>query len=224
MVSGVIRNIGYRYNESHEKDLRRTIEQIEHLLASGHDDIMELMTRSAMFYGNEYSPMDELFGLMNQDYDNPRVQAIARELYECIMRYYPDDKINMMDTNGHTLLMLAVQHHSPHELLENLIERGSALDLQDNEGLTALHHAVQTRHPETVRYLLEKGADPDLKDKAGGTPFFYADKDGKEMLKRYMTTNNNNNFKEGGRRRTRKVNARRIRRARKGKTHHRRRR
>jgi hypothetical protein len=39
-----------------------------------------------------------------------------------------------------------------------------------NEGMTALHSAAQTGKVELVRYLLDKGAKPDIVDKNGKKP------------------------------------------------------
>jgi len=45
---------------------------------------------------------------------------------------------------------------------------------QDKNGATALHRAVRTRCAAAVKFLLQAGADPTIKNKPGSTPFHLA--------------------------------------------------
>jgi ankyrin repeat protein len=47
---------------------------------------------------------------------------------------------------------------------------GDPVNTTSNEGMTALHAAVRSQNPSLVRYLLDKGARPDIKDASGRTP------------------------------------------------------
>jgi ankyrin repeat protein len=47
---------------------------------------------------------------------------------------------------------------------------GDPVNTTSNEGMTALHVAVRSRNASLVRYLLDKGARPDIKDASGRTP------------------------------------------------------
>src|SRR5262245_53044650 len=49
------------------------------------------------------------------------------------------------------------------------IDAGMNLEARDSVGQTALMTATLANQPETVKVLLAKGADPDAKDKFGGT-------------------------------------------------------
>ncbi|KAI0107516.1 hypothetical protein GGR51DRAFT_150541 [Nemania sp. FL0031] len=49
---------------------------------------------------------------------------------------------------------------------------------KDTNGMTALHYAAYGSHVETVRYLLDEGADAHCIDKLGNTPLFYASERG----------------------------------------------
>jgi uncharacterized protein len=47
---------------------------------------------------------------------------------------------------------------------------GDPVNTTSNEGMTALHAAVRAQNASLVRYLLDKGARPDIKDASGRTP------------------------------------------------------
>jgi ankyrin repeat protein len=47
---------------------------------------------------------------------------------------------------------------------------GDPVNTTSNEGMTALHAAVRSQNASLVRYLLDKGARPDIKDASGRTP------------------------------------------------------
>ena len=47
---------------------------------------------------------------------------------------------------------------------------GDPVNTTSNEGMTALHAAVRSQNASLVRYLLDNGARPDIKDASGRTP------------------------------------------------------
>jgi ankyrin repeat protein len=51
-----------------------------------------------------------------------------------------------------------------------LLSVKAKVDIQDEEGKSALHHACITDHFSIVGMLLECGADPQLTDAEGNTP------------------------------------------------------
>jgi ankyrin repeat protein len=55
-----------------------------------------------------------------------------------------------------------------------LVRTGADIDLQDNNGSTALHFAAQEQRPEVVKLLLDAGADIEKRDKHGATPLMHA--------------------------------------------------
>ena len=53
--------------------------------------------------------------------------------------------------------------------IESLISAGADINERNEDGMTALHHAVAQDHPEAVRRLVELGASLDIRDNAGNT-------------------------------------------------------
>jgi hypothetical protein len=105
-----------------------------------------------------------------------------------------------------TALMLAIakgRHHLDAdkgsaiymaELIDALLLHPTAresVNLQDSLGMTALHLAVLQRDSKTVKVLLDRGADPTIKNKEGMTAWDYLDisrKEAKEHLNGYCTS------------------------------------
>ena len=64
-----------------------------------------------------------------------------------------------------------------YEISKLLLEHGASVDIQDDEGNTALHYAVQyyPTNKQTVDLLLERGSKTTIKNKCGATPVVLAD-------------------------------------------------
>ncbi len=60
--------------------------------------------------------------------------------------------------------------------------KGADINLADEDGFTALHHAVWENHEEVVKLLLAKGANPNTKDSTGETPLHVASGEGHEEI------------------------------------------
>lgn len=58
--------------------------------------------------------------------------------------------------------------------IRRLLDGGAKLHLQDLNGATALHRAVRTRCAKAVKFLLDRGSDPLMRNKPGSTPFHLA--------------------------------------------------
>jgi len=70
------------------------------------------------------------------------------------------------------------------DFLDALIEHGANVNVQDDQGMTALSRCVSTGQKEYVQRLLLAGADPDLADSQGNTPLHHAVNGGsREILK-----------------------------------------
>ena len=68
-----------------------------------------------------------------------------------------------------------------------LLTKGANVDIQDNEGNTAMHVSVTLNYTQYVRQLLEKNARPDLKNKAGETPLSLAASKNVRIVKMILT-------------------------------------
>lgn len=83
---------------------------------------------------------------------------------------------NIADREGKSPLCIGYSGSRDNgEILKALVKSGCKLNIRDNNGWTALHWAAFYGKEEAVKTLLESGADPLLKNKAGQTPL--------EMLK-----------------------------------------
>ena len=60
--------------------------------------------------------------------------------------------------------MLACDSNFSAETVEALIELGSDVNACDEDGMTALHKSYWVENADNFKLLLERGADPDIKD------------------------------------------------------------
>ncbi|MDP0588379.1 MAG: ankyrin repeat domain-containing protein [Candidatus Endonucleobacter bathymodioli] len=85
--------------------------------------------------------------------------------------------LNYRDAAGMTPLMLVVHHdfseyHSPSTtelIIRMMLRNGADMDMIDNKGCTALHHAANNSNNNPLSLLLENGANRDIKNQAGLT-------------------------------------------------------
>lgn len=82
--------------------------------------------------------------------------------------------VNAADIYGWTPLMRAI-HEGRTDVVRLLVQRARpVLEARDEQDATALHHAAVVGSTESARLLLERGADPGARDRAGRTPAMVA--------------------------------------------------
>jgi ankyrin repeat protein len=78
------------------------------------------------------------------------------------------------------------------EAVKLCLQLGNKINAADAAGFTALHGAAKSRLDTIVQYLVENGADPDVKDKAGITPLMAAERNeqfaGRQDLTEHTST------------------------------------
>ena len=62
-------------------------------------------------------------------------------------------------------------------LVQALLAVGASINAQNEDEMTALHHAAGQRHYDVAAFLLRSGADPNIRDRYGHIPFDYAETD-----------------------------------------------
>lgn len=85
--------------------------------------------------------------------------------------------LNEQDRHGETLLIMTVRQDVVNRdirITRLLIDHGAALDLQDENGWTALMFACRYNQPQTAQLLVQKGAVLDLQNKDGWTALMLA--------------------------------------------------
>jgi len=60
------------------------------------------------------------------------------------------------------------------DTVKALLDKGTKVDARDQNGGTALGHAVWFGHPDTVRLLIDRGADVNATKLDGGRPLQFA--------------------------------------------------
>ena len=85
----------------------------------------------------------------------------------------PSLDLNARGSDGVTPLMIYVWRRRG-DVVEELLQRGAEVHLQEHDGDTALHAATTTGDIKVLQMLLAKGANPNLKNKLGGTPLMWA--------------------------------------------------
>ena len=80
-----------------------------------------------------------------------------------------DANLNARDKTGRTPLMIYASHQN-HDTALFVIRKGADVNLDDDRGWTALHHACANGDPEMTTLLLARGATPGLKTGDNKTP------------------------------------------------------
>ena len=79
-----------------------------------------------------------------------------------------DVHVNCINEAGNSLLVIAAQNNQK-DICKALHNRGADLDTQNRLGQTALHFAFAFGYTELGKWLVQKGANPNLKNANGMT-------------------------------------------------------
>jgi ankyrin repeat protein len=83
-------------------------------------------------------------------------------------------KTNVKNRHGETPLHFAAQA-GHNDMVEFLLAKGALINAMRDSGATPLIYAVE--HPKTVKLLLDRGADPKIKEKTGDSILDFIDND-----------------------------------------------
>lgn len=95
--------------------------------------------------------------------------------------------VNATDDDDRTLLIIYMYRDVETDDIQQLIDNGADLDVQDNLGISAALYAVLYGRPEFLELLLAAGARTDLKSNKGYTVLDAA-QGGYERVKTYMNS------------------------------------
>ncbi len=95
--------------------------------------------------------------------------------------------VNAVNKSSATALSLACGKDGKKEIVQFLLEHNADIDKQDNQGITPLMTAVLNNNIPVVTFLLERGANSNLKNLAGKTAIVLAAEAGnKEVLRLFL--------------------------------------
>ena len=121
----------------------------------------------------------DLNALEAQAYDIVTIAAVARDLEMVDLALSLGTKAGNITSPYDGTALIASAHLGHHKIVKRLIAGGAPLDHINNLGWTALIEAVilgdgGPDHIETVRALVEAGADRTIADREGRTPLDHA--------------------------------------------------
>lgn len=129
------------------------------------------------------------------DLNDARYPSHANALSHALMHGKRDIALHMIakgadplagggPNNGSGLTLAA--NMGDHEILDVILSKGASIDAKDKSGATALIGAIRGNRVETVTYLLERGADPNLFSDGDHAPLGYAVRMGSADMTRLL--------------------------------------
>jgi len=117
--------------------------------------------------------------LENDRYDIVTIAAVANDTATLKLALQLGASAKNVTSRYAGTALIAAAHLGHAEVVRTLAAAGAPLDHVNNLGWTALMESIVlgdggSRHTETLRVLLEAGADPNIPDRAGVTPLAQA--------------------------------------------------
>ena len=78
--------------------------------------------------------------------------------------------INFQDDDDKETPLMEAADEGHFKIVKHLVAKGALLDVQDEDGDTALHKAAEEGHIKIVKFLVKSKAKIDLRNKKGRTP------------------------------------------------------
>jgi ankyrin repeat protein len=121
----------------------------------------------------------DMNALESQAYDVVTIAAVGNDPELVTLAIELGNRADLVTSPYDGTALIAAAHLGHAEVVRRLIAGGAPLDHVNNLGWTALIEAVVLGdggpdHIETVRALIEAGADPSIKDREGVSPLAHA--------------------------------------------------
>jgi hypothetical protein len=179
-----------RYTGLHAAAVRGDVAQIRALTAQGQpSDVTDAHGRTPLHvaaYGGRHAAMRALVAagadanaLENDRYDIVTLAAVANDLPTLKVALALGASAKNVTSRYDGTALIAAAHLGYVEVVRTLIRAGAPLDHINNLGWTALIESIVLgdggpRHTETLRALIEAGANVNLADRNGQTPLALA--------------------------------------------------
>ncbi len=129
----------------------------------------------------------DMNALEHQAYDVVTIAAVANDPDMVTLAIELGNRADLVTSPYDGTALIAAAHLGHAEVVRRLIAGGAPLDHINNLGWTALIEAVVlgdggSDHIETVRALVEAGADPSIPDREGVSPLAHAEARGYEEI------------------------------------------
>lgn len=115
----------------------------------------------------KYNPMKKLFDLTMMEGNKKIIKKLDK-----ILTLYPST-INQI-YKEHTLFLWFVKKDVSRDILKHLLNKGININQSGSDGKTALMHAVYYDHIRIIKFLLENGADINIKSESQDTALLIA--------------------------------------------------
>ncbi|EGX53860.1 hypothetical protein AOL_s00004g519 [Orbilia oligospora ATCC 24927] len=162
---------------------------LHYAICSGQNNLVAQMLKKGGKVGLENDTRKELFFSAARSDDNDIIELLLEE---------GEIDPNERDSNGNTVLLLAVRNGSK-KLVQLLLHRGAgpSVEIQNSDFSTPLGLAMEHGYKEIAELLLDTDANFDIKHR-GSTPLIMAAKrSNREMVKLLLDRGANPNAKEG---------------------------